>query len=445
MANSRSLQPEALTARLLQSLEQLAACGEVAHELTVAFSGGMDSTVLLYLLSCVAGPSGWSLRAVHVHHGLNAAAEDWVRHCEHVCTKLRIPLQVERVSVVPEGRGLEDAARQVRHAALQEATPSGWIVLAHHADDQAETLLQRLVRGTGVAGAAAMRPVDAARRLWRPLLDLPRETLRCWAMAQGLAWIEDDSNTDESLSRNFFRHRVLSPVKQHFPSGVENIARACRHFEEAAALLQELAEADAEMVGWGNGARRRIRLLSDARIRNLLRHWIVSAGALAPSAVRLEALRTGLSSHAAMRWEHQDLAVCAYHEAVWLEPADQSRPVPTVWHGEPRLPWGKGWISFTPGTGPDVVRLPDARDCRIEIGLRQGGEALQLASNRPHRSLKHLFQEKDVPPWARSALPVVRVQKDLVWVGAVGCNARWLAGEGKSGWRIEWHPPAFSR
>lgn len=417
---------------------------EVAHELTVAFSGGMDSTVLLHLLSQVSAVAGWSLRAVHVHHGLNAAAGDWVRHCEQVCAGLQIPLRVVRVSVVPEGRGIEDAARQVRHAALQEAAPSGWIVLAHHADDQAETLLQRLARGTGVAGAAAMRPVDVTRRLWRPLLDLPREELQRWASSHGLTWVEDSSNADESLTRNFIRHRVLAPVGHHFPAAVGNIARACRHFEEAEGLLQELAADDAGKVGWGHGARYRLRLLTDPRTRNLLRYWITSAGRFAPSSVRLEELRAAITGHGAMRWIHEDLAVCAYRDAVWLEPAEQGEPAPVLWHGQARVAWGKGWIRFVPDMGPDAVLLPDPETARIEIGLRQGGEMLQLASNRPRRNLKHLCQEKNIPPWSRSLLPMLRVQDDLVWVGAIGSNVQWRVDKGETGWRIEWCPAVFS-
>lgn len=442
MANSRSLQPDGLAEQVRQALADLPAC-DASRCLTVAFSGGLDSTVLLYLLAELAGSAGWSLHAVHVHHGLSVDADAWVEHCQRICTWLKVPLRVERVYVSVAGRGLEDAARMARHAALQAAASQGWIVLAHHADDQAETLLHRLVRGTGVVGAAAMRAQDSGRRLWRPLLEQPRSVLQAWARERGLNWVEDGSNADESLTRNFLRHRLVGPLKERFPAGIGNIARACRHFDEAAGLLEELAREDAVRVGQGGGARSRLCNLSEARMRNLLRYWLTCAGLAAPSTVRLEELIQGLRGNRAVRWTHGGLAVCAYHAAMWFEKADPGMPAQCRWQGETELPWGQGRILFVRSEGPRALRVDPLRQ-HVELELRQGGETLRLGRGRPQRLLKLLCQEADVPPWWRAVQPLLRVDGELAWVGRLGGDASLQAASDEAGWCLEWLPPVLT-
>lgn len=442
MANSRSLQPDGLAEQVRRLLADLPAC-DASRCLTVAFSGGLDSTVLLYLLAELAVPAGWSLHVVHVHHGLSVDADAWAAHCQQTCACLKVPLQVLRVHVELVGRGLEDAARVARHAALQEAAPQGWIVLAHHADDQAETLLHRLVRGTGVVGAAAMRVQDSGRRLWRPLLEQSRMAVQAWAQARGLSWIEDGSNTDESLTRNFLRHRLMQPLKERFPASIGNIARACRHFDEAAGLLEELAREDAAKISLGTDARSRLCDLSDARMRNLLRYWIARAGVAAPSTLRLEELLHGLRGNRAVRWVHGGVAVCAYHAAMWFEKADPGIPERSSWQGGVELPWGQGKIRFVRAEGSHALRV-DPRQQHVELGLRQGGESLRLACNRPQRSLKQLCQEADIPPWWRAVQPLLWVDGKLAWVGRLGCDVTQQADSGETGWLPEWLPPVLT-
>lgn len=410
------------------------------QRLCVGFSGGLDSTVLLHLLARLAPAAGCALAAVHVHHGLNPNADAWAAHCEAVCVALGVPLRVERVTVAGDaGKGLEAAARVARHAvfAAQEAD---WIVLAHHADDQAETLLHRLVRGAGVVGAAAMRERDASRRLWRPLLGVARAELQAWAQAQDLSWIEDDSNADLRFTRNFLRHQILAPLTAHFPAAPANLGRACRHFAEAADLLQALAAEDAVQVRLGEaGARSRLRALSPARARNLLRHWLALRGVSAPDAARLEALLQGLAGTGAVRWVLADLAVCAYHEALWLEPAESALPRPLVWCGEAVLPWGAGSLHFLRASGEGALRL-DPQTLPLEILTRRGGERMRLGEGRPMRSFKALCQEHGIPAWQRDRLPLLWCGGALVWIGGIGAAAQVRGGAGEAGWRIVWQP-----
>lgn len=236
----------------------------------VGFSGGLDSMVLLHAASCQTSVADIELSALHVHHGLSDNADAWANSCEQVCDALEVPLMVLRVDV-PErtGEGVESAARRMRHKALA-AHPSDWILLAHHADDQAETVLHNLLRGAGVRGVAAMP--EARDRLLRPLLGLARNVLDEYARSHRLVWIEDESNADNRYTRNFLRHEILPAITARFPRANERLAAAASRFGEVNSLLDDLATLDL------GGAAPEFPLplalfrdLPDGRARNLLR------------------------------------------------------------------------------------------------------------------------------------------------------------------------------
>ena len=257
--------------------------------LLVGLSGGCDSVVLLHLLASLGlGPR---LLALHVHHGLSPNADHWADFCTRLCGELNIPLRVIRVTVNAEsGHGIEAAARHARYGAFSESGCEA-IFLAHHQGDQAETLLFNLLRGSGVAGAAAM--ADERRhgelRILRPLLPEPRASLLAYAKANGLAWINDESNSDTTFSRNFLRHEVLSVINQRFPAAEQNLAQAARHFAEATSLLDELAAADWQMASDGEALNlARLKTLTATRIKNLLRYRLRQLAWQAPVSARLE-------------------------------------------------------------------------------------------------------------------------------------------------------------
>jgi len=195
--------------------------------LAVGLSGGVDSVVLLHLLRELAPRHGFRLSAVHVHHGLSPNADDWARFCRKLCRGWVVPLTVRRVSVQKKGRGLEAAAREARRAAFA-AVAADAIVLAHHLDDQAETVLLNLLRGAGPRGAAAMQAAGRLgdKRLLRPLLQVRRREILAYARAHHLEWIEDESNRDAALARNFLRLRVGPLLEERFPRWRESLARA---------------------------------------------------------------------------------------------------------------------------------------------------------------------------------------------------------------------------
>lgn len=227
---------------LLATAASLKRHAREGQSVVVGFSGGLDSTVLLHAVSRLAGGAGLTLHALHVHHGLSANADKWLGFCESTCKEWAVPLAVQRV-VVPlgSGEGVEAAARRIRHLAFADH-PGEWVLLAHHADDQAETVLHNLLRGAGVRGAAGIP--EARGRILRPLLGLAREELLRYARYQGLTWIEDESNADRRYTRNFLRHSILPLLLARFPRAGERLAAAARRFNEADSLLNDLATLD---------------------------------------------------------------------------------------------------------------------------------------------------------------------------------------------------------
>ena len=286
-----------------------------AESLCVGLSGGRDSVVLLHLLARLdLGPR---LSAIHVHHGLSRHAERWSAFCADLCGTLGVPLRVERVAVADgRGLGLEAAARHARYEAFARCGADS-LLLAHHRNDQAETLLFNLVRGTGITGAAGM-PAErrlGSLRLLRPLLGVPRSDIEAYAEEHDLAWIDDESNDDTGFSRNFLRHEVLPVIEGRFPGAAACLAGAAAHFSEADLLLADLAETDWQACADGDCLpMAALQRLSPARLKNLLRYRLRRLGWRVPAARRLEEFVRQL-----------------------LEAAPDTRPVLTLPDGEMRV------------------------------------------------------------------------------------------------------------
>lgn len=364
----------------------------------VGLSGGVDSVVLLHLLRDAAPRLGIALSAVHVHHGLSPNADAWARFCRKLCRDWGVPLVVRRVRIRKAGNGLEAAAREARRAVFA-GLPAQAIALAHQLDDQAETVLLNLLRGAGPRGASAM---PAAGRLgnkilWRPLLAVPRRAILAYARAERLAWIEDESNRDEALTRNFLRRRVGPLLEERFPRWRESLARAARHFASA--------EAGAERA---------------------LRAFLGAQGLRAPSAAKLiEMLKQLTGAGARTAIAHDGAVLRAYRGRVSVERTGATA-------GEVRLRAARG-------RGIDAARLERGR---VSLRPRSGGERLQLDPRRPRRTLKNLFQEAGVAPWQRERMPLLYCGDELVWVPQLGIAAGWQAARGARGLVPQWRPGA---
>nr|WP_315426505.1 tRNA lysidine(34) synthetase TilS [uncultured Albidiferax sp.] len=269
---------------------------------TVAFSGGADSTALL--LACAERWPG-QVHAVHIHHGLQAAADDFVRHCEAFCTDLQVPLQVLRVHAQPApGESPEDVARKARYkafGALAQVEPAQaaikTIVLAQHADDQVETLLLALSRGAGLPGLASMpaRWERGGIRFYRPLLGVHADHIRAWLDQRGVAYIVDPTNLDQRFTRNRIRARLLPVLEAAFPQFRETFGRSAAHAAQAQTLLLEVAAQDLQNVGCPP-AIAGLQALSLPRQANLLRHWFSSVHQTTPSTAQLHELQRQIAA-----------------------------------------------------------------------------------------------------------------------------------------------------
>lgn len=405
--------------------------------------------MLTHVLAGLQGELGIEVSAVHVRHGLVAGSEAWSDICAGLCVPLSVPLAVREVQVDPaHPGGLEAAAREVRRAALLEGLGGGVLALAHHRDDQAETILFRALRGSGVKGLAGMRDfvhVGAAGRIWRPLLDVPRSVLHAYALRHGLRWVNDPSNTDTAFSRNFLRKEILPQLDGRFAGASANLARLGRLAGEAEGLLEELADSDVEKLripGCMQMLRAPALGLSSARWRNLLRRLLVHAGSAMPDEARLREaerqFREG-SATSGLRVLLGDVALCVYRQHWWLEAAAVPAEVADFrpWRGEATLPWAGGVLDFSAVSGHGVaLDLLMAGPCRIE--RRATGARMRLSAGGPSRSLKNLWQEAGIPPWLRDAVPMLWVGERLAWIAGVGVATEFACPPGAAGILPRW-------
>lgn len=399
--------------------------------LCVALSGGVDSVALLAALAGGRKARAPRIRAVHIHHGLHPNADRWAAHCEKVAAQLGVPLTVVRVKVArPRGASLEAAARTARYDALaKELQPGESLLTAHHEDDQLETVLLQLMRGAGVAGLAAMPETApfAAGRLVRPLLTCSRAEIESWAREQGWVWVDDDTNADDRLDRNYLRRRVVPAIRERWPSAASAVSRSARHAAEAKRLLEALALADVELAANGRELSvPRLRALDPDRRRNALRFWIARAGFVLPDTRRLDEIvgplldaRSDANPHVAWNGvrvrRHADLL--SLTEEAARESAAASRPDGWNWRAEASIALGDGGgtLTIVPDRhGPlDLDTLPET----LVLRSRRGGERLRPSRGRPTKTLKALLQEARVPLGERERLPLVFAGERLIAAG----------------------------
>ncbi len=414
--------------------------------LSVGYSGGLDSSVLLHVLASLRVELGFDLSAVHVHHGLSPHADDWAEHCRQRCELMRVPLSLRKVEVDMAGQGVEAAARAARYRAFADQS-ADFIALAHHRDDQAETLLFRLLRGAGVHGLSAMAETTelAGKIILRPLLDLARASLLDYAREHGVDHIDDESNADTALARNWLRHDVFPVLDQRFPASRAVLARTAGQLAESAGLLNDLARLDLAETRTEAGLRLdALAALGPARARNLLRWWLRDQTGTGPSRAWLEEALSQLTDadpdrHPALPLADRILrrhAGCAVlTEAIADAPAGTWR-----WHGEPELilaDYGCLQFKATVGAGLAADRLPEGGAL---VTWRAGGERLQPDCRRPVRTLKNLLREAGIPAEARGLTPLLLIEGWVAWAADFGVDCAGQAGPGEPGWLIEWRP-----
>ena len=413
-------------------------------KLDVAFSGGLDSSALLHLLANLRKTLPFQLSAHHVNHGLSPNAESWANFCAEFCTKLNIPFTLSTVKVEQNsGLGLEATARQARYKALLGAD-ADFIVLAHHQDDQAETLLLQLARGAGVKGLAGMGANNG--KLLRPLLDAPRSALEAYASANKLAWINDESNADTYFDRNFIRHEILPNLEKQYPAIKQTISRSALHLADCSALLDDLAALDASNALQQNMQQLNVQTLanlSTARAGNIVRWWLAQNQLAMPSTPVLQQIvqqLLGAKADAAIQIKVSDsLNVRRYQDYAYLVPDMlASAPINLLWQGEASiiLPDNSRLI-FTQKIGEGFA-LNRIKNIKLRIKNREGGERFRPQLGRPQRSLKQVLQTQAMPPWQREQLPLIFMDETLVIIPNVGVDAGLQAGKDEMGLVVSW-------
>ena len=429
-------------------LDQLTNDFPTADHYCLAYSGGVDSTVLLHLLAQVRGRLASPLSVIHVDHGLQAESPDWAAHCVAQCAALGMPCLSLAVDASPvAGQSPEAAARDARNRAIAAALPPrGLLLTAHHRDDQAETLLLQLLRGSGVEGLAAMPRWREWEQGWlgRPLLASGRAEILAYAERHGLRWIDDPSNALPHADRNFLRQQVMPLLQTRWPSAAVAIARSAAHCGAAAESLRQQVGLWLDQALGDGGFSLDLGLLlrlPDDDASRLLRAWLRRHGIDMPATRRLEELRrqaVQAGDDGVMAIAVGDRAVRRYRGRLWLTAAELPSPPesPRAWLGESVDLGDCGALErhLAPG-GID----PDAwRRGAVSIVFRAPGMRFTPVGRRGARTFKKLAQEHGVPPWLRDLTPIVLIDgQPAAVVGVCTCEG-FAAADGEAGWHVSW-------
>ncbi len=391
------------------------------------------------------------LCAVHVNHGLQSAAADWALQCRAACEALGIPLHVITVEARPgPGDSPEAAARRARYNGLRALMEEGDCLLtAHHQDDQAETVLLQLLRGSGVAGLAAMPPCAPFAAGWhaRPLLGLTRAELKACAEARDLHWIEDPSNFDTGLRRNFVRHEIMPRLRQQWPAFARTLSRSAAHNAETARLLDEIGAEDLAMVAGPRTATLSIDALmqlSPERLNNVVRYWLRTLELPLPTTAHLvrlheDILKAAQDSAPLLAWPGAE--VRRYRSllyAMWpLPPHDPEQVVPWDLAAPLDLPTCGGSLVARHVAGHGIKRVL-LKERPVTVHFRRGGERCRPAGRGHTHELRKLLQESAVPPWLRERVPLLYIGDELAAVGDLFICEGFQAGADEAGVEIEW-------
>jgi tRNA(Ile)-lysidine synthase len=415
----------------------------------VAFSGGIDSSVLLHALASSADTHRVPIVAIHINHGMHEDAPDWEAHCRRVASGLDVPFQSQVVIIDDKsGLGQEATARQARYDAFRDIVEEGdWLLSAHHEDDQAETLLMNLMRGSGLAGLAGIGAVQPFARgtLARPLLGVSGDAMKAYAEQQHLRWIDDPSNLDTRFDRNFLRQEIIPSLAERWPGVAQRLARSAELAAEASDLLNDLAELDLANVTTGTKAAKLaiegLRSLSEKRQRNLLRYAVKRSGLPPPPATRLlqitrELIPAREDAQPLVGWPGAE--VRRYRDYLYLLadlPDEGLAGVSTLRADGNWLNLGKGRGQLLLEPGVDGGIDAAAVEGGLSLRFRQGGEEFcPVGRHRTHK-LKKLLQEDGVVPWMRQQIPLLYSGDILVAVGDL-----WVAAEvsQSNGYGIVW-------
>jgi len=407
----------------------------------------MDSTVLLSILCQHQEKMQAELVAVHVNHHLSTNADQWEKHCRAFCRENNVRCETVGINV-HEGRkgGLEAWARELRYAALERFMEEGDILLtAHHRDDLAETVMQQLMRGSGPEGLAAIPEIRNFGPGWlaRPLLAYTRSQLEEYARFNQLAWVEDESNIDQGLDRNYIRNTIMPAIQTRWPSAAHVLWRVSRLQADAAAILKDMAAHDLEQAQGRSAAilsLAALESLSVSRQRNLLRYWIRHNDHPVPPMEVIDEMITELvharsDSTPCIKWGETEIR--RYRDEVYILPVSADLPPvgPCLWSLHTPLHINGGCLEARVTTGSGI-RAERLQDDQVEVRFRRGGERIRPAGRGETHELKKLFQDAALPPWERDSVPLLYVGDELAAVAGYWIAEGFNATGQERGWEI---------
>lgn len=432
-----------------------------ANHLYVGYSGGLDSHVLVHVMVELVGKK--KITVVHVNHQLSANSDIWQEHCEDICLELGVDIICKTVSIKNRGTGIEDAAREARYGIFEKLLKKNdLLILAHHADDQIETMLFRLFRGSGIKGMSGM-PISRLLgngELFRPLLPFFRRDLESYALANQINWIEDDSNLDVAFDRNFIRHKLIPTINERWPNSSFQLNRSANIFAESDFLINILAQKDfaivtevSERVGWSISIGK-LNGFEIIRQKNILRYWFNLHNLTLPSyAVLDNALDQMIGSKAdaepIVSWG--DLQLRRFNKKLYLLPFKSDDPNYSFKKKKGLELLEKYSIKWD---GSSQLILPDSSSLcvkrkikgglrmdfkkNLEIRFRSGGERCKPKGRSGSNTLKKLFQEYSLEPWLRNNIPLIYIDNHLAAVGDLWVCDEFCAEPDELGIQLEW-------
>jgi tRNA(Ile)-lysidine synthase len=415
----------------------------------VAYSGGLDSHVLLHRLIALRDELPEIAGAIHVHHDLSPNADAWAEHCQNICREMGIDCHVSRVAV-RDGEGLEDSARRARYAAIEgQLQPQDAVLQAQHQDDQAETFLLQALRGGGPRGLAAMPAFSTLGQgyLVRPMLGTGRQQLHDYAVQHDFHWIEDESNQDTRFDRNYIRHRIIPMLSERWPAATRTLARTAAHSAGLVELADELLQDELQgMTGSRPGTLSigALQSVSDNRAALLIRAMCYEQGLPVPATSHIQELLQKQLHADADRQIHINWAGAEfrrYRDDLYVmspqQPASEA-----LWQydwngtGELLVPELHGKLSLVPTAGHGISEHIIHRGLLIKA--REAGGRCQPAGDHHRRELKTIFQEHAIPPWERQRLPMIYAENELIAIADIVICQHAAARRGEQAYQVVW-------
>ena len=418
-----------------------------SRKFLLAFSGGVDSMVLLDLLMNLVKESD-QLRVVHINHNLNEYSDDWAQFSSKVCEKYDLPLINASVKPKRQGKGLEADARALRYQSFREIIQDNeYLLTGHHQDDQMETLLYRIFRGTGIGGLRAIRRKTKFGKgfLYRPMLNVSRDKIEEYARLKNLKWICDSSNNDSSYDRNYLRKDIIPLIKKRWPSVEKKVSRLAVIAEQNQSLLNEFAIEDiGKLKNYSHLDAGTLSGKSYPRIVNIFRFMINKNNMGVPSMQVLnEGIKTLMHSKSespSMTWN--DYSIRRYKHRLYFLNSSLNSPnnllAEISWDIKKTINLGENLGSiqarFLTGDGISLNKCPKS----LAIKYRKGGEEIKPSGHKITKSLKNLFQENNVLPWVRDKIPLIYVDQELISVGDLWFNQDYKASNNEDGFLVTW-------